>query len=338
MRRLVHSLLYVLLIGPGSALFATPLFDDDAVIDATLAGPLAALMSSRQDLEELQFRLHAVGSDFDIKVRLRGKSRLRVCEFLPMRLNFKKGEVADTLFAGQDKIKLVVPCDHSERGEKNLLKEYAAYRIFNLLTPASYRVRLLHITFSDTESKASSGNGRKFAFVVEPADQLAERLDGQVSGLPGVALSWLDPGQAALVYVFQYLVANTDWSLVRPVEEQACCHNGTLIETEAKIQYVPYDFDLSGFVDAPYARPTPGLRLRSVTQRRYRGFCTDRVYLEAALDLVISQRQPIVELIEALPLLSGKDKQKSISYLDKFFRTAEQRDKLLRSFERRCIR
>ena len=230
-----------------------------------------------------------------------------------------------------------MPCDHSERDEKFLLREYTAYRIFNLLTPASYRVRLLHMTFIDTESRSSSDNGRKFAFVVEPDDQLAERLDGQVSGLPGVALSWLDPGQAALVYVFQYLIANTDWSLVRPVEEQACCHNGTLIETDAKIRYVPYDFDLSGFVDAPYARPDPGLRLKSVTQRLYRGFCTDRVHLEAALDLVISKRQPIVELIEALPLLSGKDKQRRISYLEKFFGKAEKRDKLLKSFERRCI-
>jgi hypothetical protein len=337
MRRFIHSLLYVLLVAPGSALFATPLFNDDAVIDATLAGPLAALMGSKQVPDELPFRLHAGGSDFDIKVRLRGKSRSRVCEILPMRLNFKKNEVADTLFAGQDKIKLVVPCDHTERGEENVLKEYAAYRIFNLLTPASYRVRLLHITFSDTDSRSSSGNGRMFAFVIEPADQLAERLGGQVSGLPGVALSWLDPGQAAVMYVFQYLIANTDWSLVRPVNQQACCHNGTLIETDAKIQYVPYDFDLSGFVDAPYARPDPDLRLRSVTQRRYRGFCTDRVYLEAALDLVISERQPITEVIEALPLLSGKDKQKGISYLEKFFSRAEQRDKLLKSFERWCI-
>ena len=104
MRRLIHSLLCILLVGPGSALFATPLFDDDSVIDATLTGPLTSLMASRQDLDELQFRLGAGGSDFDIKVRLRGKSRLRVCEFLPMRLNFKKNAVADTLFAraGQD--------------------------------------------------------------------------------------------------------------------------------------------------------------------------------------------------------------------------------------------
>ena len=315
--------------------FPAPLFEDSSVLDATLEGPLGELMDRAESREQLPFVLRAEGAEHAIKVRLRGKSRLHVCDFLPLRLNFRKSEVGSTVFAEQDKLKLVVPCHTSERAEKNLLEEYAVYRLLNLLTPASYRVRLLRMTFTDT-----SGNGantRLHAFLLEPPEQLAARLGGQESELPEVSLSWLDANQMALVYVFQYLIGNLDWSLVRPHGEKACCHNGTLIETDTDILYVPYDFDLSGFVDAPYAFPPPELRLDSVTQRRYRGFCTNSEYVEQALEEIVSKQQEINALIRSLPVLSDKDKERRVGYLEQFFRAAEDRERLLKRFDRRCI-
>ena len=314
---------------------AAPLFDDATVVDATLEGPLADVMSDTDSRKEQPFVLRVDGDEYAIKVRLRGKSRLRVCEFLPLRLNFKKSEVGGTLFEDQDKLKLVVPCRTSERAEKDLIEEYAVYRIFNLLTPASYRVRLVHMTFTDSGDAKDSES--LYTFALEPSAQLAARLDGRESELPEVALSWLDADHMALVYVFQYLVSNVDWSLVKPDGEKACCHNGTLIETDGDILYVPYDFDLSGFVDAPYAFPPPELRVDRVTQRRYRGFCTDRERLERALEAVVSKRQDIVALIESLPVLSDKDKVRRIGYLDQFFRAAGNEERLLRAFEKRCL-
>jgi hypothetical protein len=330
--RFTALLTAVLLLSP---LRATPLFDDTSIIDAALEGPLQDLLGDPDSRDQLPFLLHADGTEHAIKVRLRGKSRLRVCDLLPMRLNFKKSEVNGTLFEGQDKLKLVVPCHTSERAEKNLIEEYAIYRIFNLLTPASYRVRLLRLTFSDTAR--DDDDVRLHAFLLEPAEQMAERLGGRESELPEVSLSWLDADHMALVYVFQYLIANVDWSLVKPHEEKSCCHNGTLVETDADILYVPYDFDLSGFVDAPYAFPPPDLRIDSVTQRRYRGFCTDRDALEQALHTVVSKRQDIASLIDSLPVLSDRNRQSRTSYLDQFFRAAEKEDMLLKRFENRCL-
>jgi hypothetical protein len=272
--RIATLLAAVLFLSP---LRATPLFDDTTVIEATLEGPLQVLMDDTDSREQLPFLLRAGGMEHAIKVRLRGKSRLRVCDFLPMRLNFKKSEVEGTLFEGLDKLKLVVPCHASDRAEKNLIEEYAVYRIFSLLTPASYRVRLLQITFTD--SGHDDDGIRMHAFLLEPAGQLAERLGGQESELPEVALDWLDSDHMALVYVFQYLIGNVDWSLVRPHEEEACCHNGTLIETDAKMIYVPYDFDLSARLlhRKRYAK-------RSAAYRRcgQAGHCrTDRVIARA---------------------------------------------------------
>ena len=312
-----------------------PLFEESSVLDATLEGPLGELMDQTESREQLPFVLRAEGVEHAIKVRPRGKSRLRVCDFLPLRLNFRKSEVGGTVFADQDKLKLVVPCHTSERAEKNLLEEYAVYRLFNLLTPASYRVRLLRMTFADTSGDGE--NTRSHAFLLEPEEQLAARLGGQESELPEVSLNWRVANHMALVSVFLYLVGNLDWSLVSSQGEKACCHNGTLIETDTDILYVPYDFDLSGFVDAPYAFPPPELRLDSVTQRRYRGFCTDREHVEQALEEIVSKQPEMNALIRSLPVLSEKDKERRVGYLDQFFRAAENRERLLKRFDRRCI-
>ena len=184
--RIVAALTFLLALPP---LLAAPLFEDSAVMDATLEGPLAELMRDAESREQLPFVLRAGGTEHAIRVRVRGKSRLRVCDFLPLRLNFKKSKVGGTVFAEQDKLKLVVPCQSSERAEKNLLEEYAVYRLFNLLTPASYRVRLLRMTFTDTSRDDDST--RLHAFLLEPGQRLAERLGGQESERTGVSVNWL---------------------------------------------------------------------------------------------------------------------------------------------------
>ena len=314
---------------------AEALFEDTAVLDATLEGPLRQLMRDTDSRKQLPFLLRVDGVQHTIKVRLRGKSRLRVCDFLPMRLNFRKSAVEDTFFEGQDKLKLVVPCHVTGRAENNLIEEYAVYRIFNLITPASYRVRLLRMTFIDTGHGAE--NEPLHVFLLEPSATMAQRLGGRESRAPEVALTWLDADHMALVYVFQYLVGNVDWSLVRSIGEKACCHNGTLVETDSDLVYVPFDFDLSGFVNAPYAFPPPELGIDRVTQRRYRGFCTERASLEKALVTVVSKRQEIAALIDSLPVLSDRNKRSRMSYLDQFFRAAAKQDKLLGSFEKRCL-
>ena len=152
-----------------------------------------------------------------------------------------------------------------------------------------------------------------------------------------VALARLDRAHAALVYVFQYLIGNTDWSFVTAEHEEFCCHNGDLMDIDGTIYYLPYDFDLAGIVNARYARPQPKMRLRSVRQRRYRGFCTDTETLRAAIRHLNARRDDIHEVIGATPGLSDKDSEKIADYLDAYFERAQDEDKLLRSFERDCI-
>lgn len=318
--------------------YAAPLFEDDSVIEVALEGPFAAVREDVDKREEFPFVLRAEGIDHSIKVRLRGKSRVSVCRFPPLRLNFKKSQTAESVFAGQDKLKLVVPCNFSTRAHKDLVEEYAAYRILNLLTDASYRVRLLHTLFLDPEEAELEQRGARYSFLIESTGSLESRLGSDEADLPEVALSWFDQDQLAVVYVFQYLIANTDWSLVAAEGERFCCHNGRLIGTKPGMFYVPYDFDLSGLVNAPYARPAAELRISRVTERRYRGFCTDSDALRNAIRKVNEQEQSIIDVIKDLPLLSDRDKQKRIDYLGRVLSAARDEDKMLQELESRCLR
>ena len=338
MRRCLACLTIGLLLASMAAARAAPLFDGDTAIHVELSGPFSALQEDTSARDQLPFVLRAENVEHAIKVRIRGKSRLRVCRFPPLRLNFKKGSVADTVFAGQDKLKLVVPCSMSTRSEKDLVEEYAAYRIFNLLSDASYRVRLLHAQFSDPDDKELEERGRRYAFLIESTEALAERLNGEEADLAEVSLSWFDQDQLAIVYVFQYLIANTDWSLVSAEGENFCCHNGTLIKTDPAMFYIPYDFDLAGLVNAPYARPHPGMRISRVTERRYRGFCIGSDALRNAIVALHEQEQSVIDLIMSLPVLSDSDKNKRVKYLGRVLAAARDEDKLRKEFEKRCKR
>ncbi len=240
------------------------------------------------------------GIETAVAVRTRGKSRVELCNFPPLRLNFSSDQAEGTVFAGQDKLKLVTHCRRSGDYQKNVIEEYAAYRIMNVLTDVSLRVRLLRVGYVDTE-KPGRDPDVHFAFVIEADESLVARLGASMLKVPHVTKGMFNAEHAALGFVFQYLIGNTDWSFVRVLDDEHCCHNGKLISIGEQSYYLPYDFDMSGLVDARHARPNPRLKLKSVTVRRYRGYCTDQAILRGAIRAVLRQREPILDVIAGLP-------------------------------------
>ena len=272
--------LSVILLLPSLA-WAERLFEGDAALDITLSGPLSDLLDDRKDEVPFPFTLTADGVDYPIELSPRGKSRLETCAFPPLRITFLEPPPESSPFFGLERVKLVTPCRDVHNMEVNVFEEYAAYRIFNQFSEVSYRVRLLNIAFKDT---AGALDGVHAAFAIEPTDRMAERLGGRERELPGVSRKNLDPEHVARMYVFQYLVGNTDWSLVTADGDEFCCHNGKLLQLGNRLYLVPYDFDRTGLVDASYAKPAPKTRIRKVTQRRYRGYCMeDEAPLEDAV-------------------------------------------------------
>ena len=317
--------------------WAAPLFEDNSVLEVTLTGPFGSLLDSLEDRAELPFVLEAQGIRHEIEVRVRGNSRLRVCNFPPLRLNFRGELTKQTVFEGQNKLKLVTHCRNYDRGEQDMLEEFAAYRIMNVLSDNSYRVRLLRINYRDTDGKLSDKAALRYGFLLEDDSQLATRIGAQAAVLEGVPKKRHHVDQAALVYVYQYLIANTDWGLVKADYDKGCCHNIDLFELDGRVLVVPFDFDLAGLVNARYAFPDKLLRIRKVTQRLYRGLCTDRELLRAAIRRVRDSESEILATVRETPGLSKDNAEKATRFLGAFFRAAENEDKLISKFERRCI-
>ncbi|MFC1720580.1 hypothetical protein ACFL00_05555 [Pseudomonadota bacterium] len=327
----LYALILLLLWTPPS--FAAVLFEENEVIEARLTGPLDSVFEDSEQREEQLFQINVGGTDIPVKVRMRGKSRARICAFPPLRLNFTGSDTGNTVFAGQEKLKLVTHCRNGDGGDTSLLEEYATYRIFSLLSDNSFRVRLLHISYEDSGANVK----QQYGFVIEPAKQLLARTGGEWAKLPGVRLSRLDDKQEALVYVFQYLIGNTDWSLVTAEGSETCCHNVDLLELDSELYPVPYDFDLSGLVKAAYAKPDASLHIKSVRQRRYRGYCMDNEALAGAVRWIQSKQAEILQVFEELPDYPDKAKTDNVKYLKQFFDMAENEPKLIKSFAKYCL-
>jgi hypothetical protein len=315
---------------------ASPLFNSDTILEAEITGPFSELLRNKYDREEMAFVLGIGDEEHSVAIRTRGNSRLRVCDFPPLRLNFSADQVEGTMFAGQDKLKLISHCDNNARFERYLLSEYAAYKIFNLLSENSYNVRLIRISYVDNTSTPVESIGNYYAVILESSIEFGVRTGQVPIEATGVRLGGLDHDQAALVFVFQYLIGNTDWSLVRADGDDTCCHNIDLYERESAVQIIPYDFDLAGIVDASYAKPDPKLGLRNVTARRYRGYCIPEESVRAALNTIKNRRLDILAVFDDMPGLTQDGVEEKSAYLKQFFSRAEDADKILQMFERQC--
>ena len=139
------------------------------------------------------------------------------------------------------------------------------------------------------------------------------------------------------MYVFQYLIANTDWMLLKADYDDGCCPNLELFERDSGLIFVPYDFDVAGLINAKYAFPDAKLRIKRVTQRLYRGLCTDRDILRDALRTVRSKRDEILALTGDIPGLQPDNAERARDYLDDFFAEAADEEDLLDRFEKHCI-
>lgn len=300
---------------PDAVGLCSPLFAEHTVLEIELRGPITDLVEAREDREELSFELTvADGQPLPLKVRSRGNSRLGICSFPPLRLDFPKKAVGGTLFEGQNRLKLVTHCNDHRRDAGNVFDEYLAYRIFNLISELSYRVRLARITYTDVARNPGSPQTRA-AFIVESDEEFSARTGTEEARIAGIPYARVDHGHAALVYVFQYLIGNTDWSVVM-------IHNIRLVQVEGHPYFLPvaYDFDWSGVVNASYARPDARLGTRTVRERMYRGACRQMDELAPTLARIMEQRDSIRDAFASLPGLDPKRRDDVLDYLDDGFR------------------
>lgn len=336
-RVLLAGLILAFVAAPTLASEQGGLFTSQEVIAVTLSGPLDELLDDHDpDASEFPMVLTVGDRSFDVKVRQRGNFRRQTttCRFPPLRLNFKKKSTSGTVFKGQDKLKLVTHCQERDTYQQNVYKEYVAYRILNLFSDASFRVRLLDINYVDTAGKRST---KRYGFLIEDIDALAKRVGAKEVKPVAIEPDELAQPAATLVSVYEYFVGNTDYSLIRAREGDNCCHNIKLIQyTPDLYTPVPYDYDMAGIVDAPYGVPDGRLGLHSVRDRLYRGFCTQRDTLDAVLRAFREKRDAIYGLMGEAGLMDNSTIRRTTKFFDGFYKILDSDSRVERVFVKGC--
>lgn len=336
------ALLPLVFLGFTTNSTAQALFESHDILEVQIEAPLTTLSRVRSDIDYLDGTFSYTDEmgelrSFDLKLRARGRFRRqkKTCNFPPVRLNFRKGQVEGSIFGGEDKLKLVTHCQNKRaKNEQYVLREYMAYRILQILTDRSFRARLMRITYVNNEKNGDSMT--KLGFLIEDADNVGARLGMEELKIDALSYATIDGGQTNLVSLFQFLIGNTDYSLIRGPVDDNCCHNAVPFSDGAITYPVPYDFDFSGLVDAPYADPNPMLKLRSVRTRLYRGRCGNGGRLYDTMAHFQSKKDEIYGLLDE-NIYFDKSSRKSItSYLDAFYDNITDQKKIDRNLVRKC--
>jgi len=289
-----------------------------------------------QESEDRPGRLILTGSEgypteITLKVRTRGNFRLNRlnCSFPPLKLDLPKGDLQGTVFDGQNKLKLVTHCRGRDDYEQNLLEEYMAYQIYNLLTDVSFRVQLARVTYVDVNGESETET--RYALLIESKKGMEARLGGMDVDVPSVHPDRFQPDAAGRMYLFQYLIGNVDWSM-------AYFHNVRLLQIDSQAYPVPYDFDWSGLVSAPYAKPHPELAhlIRTVRRRLFRGFCSDRIDYSSLADRFNEKRGEILALIHTVPGLTDRNVRSAREYVEEFYEILNDPKKVQRKILDAC--
>ena len=323
----------------------TPLFAADDPLRLEIRGPFGALKGSRDRSRSHPARLTLVGTNTPHAIRLspRGITRLKreTCTFPPLRVDFAPAPTAPSPFAGQGRLKLVTHCQSRPDFQQHILLEYAAYRLYNVLTPASFRVRLATIDYIDDDGQAVASRA---GFFIEERDDVGRRLGlGPARTGDRVAMGRLDAVAASRVALFQYMIGNLDWSMRAGPPGEGCCHNSRLFAgpgtgaSGANLVSVPYDFDYSGLVDAPYAVPPDGSD-KSVRRRDYQGYCHHNAQARAAAVDFRGKRAAILAEIARIPGLDGRSRRKASIYLEEFFADISSDERLADKVLKSCVK
>lgn len=306
---------------------ADVLFETKETVRFVLEGNFRLMQRERDKTVAYPGKVVHNGTTYDVDISLRGNRRLskEVCDYPPLRLDFSKKQIKDTIFDKQDDVKLVVQCDDPGRYADYLRTEYLAYAAISLVTLNNYRARWAEITYRDTDDPDEVRV--EPAFFVERKSRLAKRAGLDKTNVIRVAYSELEARQATLMALMQFVIGNPDFSLTAAPPGEECCHNAKLlVDDKGRYHPVIYDFDSTGLVDASYAVPPDGLGIRRVTQRVFRGYCAHNDKLKDVRDEILGRADAILALFEEDPVLSDRAKRKAVRFLTQSFETLRDED------------
>lgn len=316
-----------------------PLFAASDPIHIVIQAPFSTLIHNRSDQVVQGTLTDPNGQALPVALSVRGITRRStdVCDFPPLRVQFTTAPPPTSLFKGQKKLKLVTHCKSSIAFQQKVLLEYSVYKMYNLLTPHSFLVRLANIDYLGPDGRPIVS---RIGYFLEDLSDVAKRNGMKQTHAPNVIPATdLSGPDAARYALLQDMVANHDWSMRAGPAGKECCHNAELIGPlgPGSTVPIPYDFDFSGFVDAPYATPPDELHLASVRQRVYRGYCLHNNDVLAAARQMREARPQLMAAITSTPGMQPDTASKAIAFLDGFFADIASDDVVNSKLLRRCV-
>jgi hypothetical protein len=266
----------------------------------------------------------------EIRLKSRGEFRNGYCTFPPLVVNFKKAEFQKADLSKIEKMKLVTHC--MSGNEEYLFREYLIYKLYNVLTDNSFKVRLAKISYINTYKKSKPI--LSYGFFIEPLSILAERI--QCTPVESITLTQKNilPEMMDRMAIFNYMIGNTDWSVPNQ-------HNCKILMMSNSARpdlgmIVPYDFDYSGMVNASYAVPTEGLEIESVRERIYLGMCRNEAEYVKAIQEFSDKKEDFYKVVQEFPYLSERSKKEIIRYLDDFYAGFDKKNSIIYEFLQEC--
>jgi len=310
------------------------LFDADEIFEISLRGNTRELLNDRSEKSTyhpitLSYK-KSDGSEIDMPVEMKTRGHFRKlkgnCTYPPLLIKFSPNSLhRSSIFKEQSKLKLVMPCT----GDDYIIREWLAYKIYNLVTPQSFKVRLVKVKLEDSKNRKSIN--AFYGLLLEEEQQMAARNKATI------VEQQLKPYQTQQdaflrTAVFEYLIGNTDWSVEYLQNIKLIKIGGSSLPVT-----VPYDFDHSGIVNAPYAHPAEELLLRSVQDRRSRGYCiSDLKTFEPTIALYNKVKKDIYDLYTNCTYLDAKSLKSTIKFLDGFYETINNQKAWRKEFAYPC--
>lgn len=262
----------------------------------------------------------------DIEVRPRGVTRKELCDFPPMMVKAPKELREEFNLRKTDHIKLVSYCKKDEKFQDLVMKEMLNYKLFSTMSDYSYAVKLAKVRYTDS--------GRNFdpvemmSFMIEPTDGMADRHKCKLVD-DDTAIKTVYKEHYKNFVVFQYMIGNTDWNL-------SARHNIRLLKCDQDKGPipVPYDFDYSGLVNAPYAKPHPMLPIDKVTERLFQWRGSAEEDFSETFQLFNDKKSAFYKLCSEFPHLDAEIRQEIIGFLDQFYENmnnpAKMKDEIMK--------
>ena len=312
------------------------LFNYDEPLYLTLKCDLKTFRKTRRDENYQPAELTCHVSDtfqvtHPVRIKARGFFRRDKCTLPPFWLNIRYSGIEADSLKGIRKIKMVIRCSKAKQYENYILREFMVYKIYSLISPYSFRVRLVKLKFVDTAKDNTITED--WAFLIEPSDYMSKRLNCVFVKSDKLSIRTVNREMMDQVALFQYMIGNGDFSVTGR-------HNLKILtlKDQRVIGFVPipYDFDYTGLVNAHYAIPGEALGIKTVRERYFLGPCRSRDIQQEAIQNFAIYRDEIIDYIEGFEYLDEKGKLDMVGYIESYFSAAANERFIERSLAPTC--